>query len=121
MTNAKKYKTAEERARVFERWCDNGVGQGAFKKCLANRCIVCVLKWLDLEFEEEKPLPCPCCGRKTVTNIGHLFQNKLHHWVECTNPDCMYRSGHFLARSDAIQTHNRMAQAVIEAGKKEEK
>lgn len=117
MKNGDRYKTPDERTKAFNKWCDNGVGKGAFKKCLANRCIDCFIRWLDLEAEDEELLKCPYCGGKTVMNLGHLFQNKLHHWVECTNFDCMYRSGHFLYRSDAIQKHNRVARAVMESNK----
>lgn len=65
MTNEEKYKTPEERNKAFHRFCKS-----------VNDCSVCPLgkvpnlrcpfAWLALEAEEEKPLPCPFCGRNAV-------------------------------------------------------
>lgn len=65
MTNAQRFKTAEERARAFSKFCSNGLCVECciwrkFKK-ISN----CKFIWLDLEYEE-KPKPCPFCGHTEV-------------------------------------------------------
>lgn len=112
MTNAEKYKTAEERASAFMSYCDGGVAQGTYKRCLDGRCVVCVLKWLDLDYKEEKTLPCPFCGSMLIPYdlCGFSFS--------CA---CGYRTALKDSRDKAIAAHNRVARAVMAAEKKVEK
>ena len=119
ITNAEKYRTAEERAKAFNCFCSG-------KSC--GECVMaehnkpysvdcCMAFWLEREYDEEDVLPCPFCGGSTALNVGHLMGNVLRHWVDCTDPKCMYRSGHYNDRKDAIAGHNRVARWVMEAKK----
>lgn len=62
MLNQERYKTPEERAEAFRKFCTP-------KKCAECECTkqrkmglsLCEYVWLTLEAEEEKPLPCPFC------------------------------------------------------------
>lgn len=65
MTNAEKFKTAEERQKAFMKFCSN-------KSC--SKCHIwrefkqitnCKFIWLDIEYEET-PKPCPFCGHTEV-------------------------------------------------------
>jgi len=68
MKNSEKYKTVEERASAFKRFCDD-----MHKKHISGPCPSCpafgnqcAFRWLDLEAEEEKPQPCPFCGWDSI-------------------------------------------------------
>lgn len=117
MTNAEKYKTTEERFKALNKWCDSGVKQGS-SKCLSNGCIKCTLKWLELEAEEEEPLPCPFCGFRCFAAKSICGKT----WrVFCEqNISCAYSSGAYATKDDAIAAHNRVARAVVAAEKKED-
>lgn len=125
MLNSEKFKTAEERAEVFEKFCHG-------KNC--DDCILrlshckysvdaCLAFWLDLEAEDEKPLPCPFCGSECeLHEIWDKEECKsVGYNVRCTM--CEYKSPWACKYdgSDAISAHNRVARAVMDAGKKEEK
>lgn len=56
--------------------------------------------------EEEKPLPCPFCGRDVEVHL-----DAPEEWVSC---QCGYSSK---MGNCAIANHNRVARAVIEAKK----
>ena len=122
MTNEQKYKTTEERIKAFDDFCK---GQGdrcnhceiARKRLSISRRSECVVYWLALEAEEEKPEPCFYCGNKylAITKDGNNLWS-----VSCTA--CLYESRHHADRDTAISAHNRMARAVMaskesEAGK----
>ena len=113
MTNEQKYKTAEERIKAFDDFCK---GQGdrcnhceiAKKRLSISRRSECVVYWLALEADEEKPEPCPFCGNKylAITKDGN------NRWsVSCTA--CLYESRHHADRDTAIAAHNRVARAVM--------
>lgn len=117
MKNSEKFQTAEGRARAFSSYCDGGAERGAFKRCLAGRCIECVLKWLDLEAEEEKIEDCPYCGGKCYAE-----DDDGRHRVFChKDMSCRYSSGTYTTEHEAIAAHNHFAHSVMEAGKKEAK
>ena len=66
MTNVEKYKTTNDRVYAFRKYCrDKGTCHGcALNETGVSRTICvdrCILNWLALEAEEEKPLPCPFC------------------------------------------------------------
>jgi len=116
MTNGEKYKTVKERTEAFDAFCDSH----------SSKCEGCPLEkacdddsyafaWLELEAEDEKPLPCPFCGGGVVIQSGRL---------ECTRPCCGYgiRVGSNYRNADeAIAAHNRVARAVADAKEKEAK
>ena len=71
MTNGEKYRSIDDRVTAFRRYCaDIGCPNCCIKpyaEAKHNMCVDrCILKWLALEAEEEKPLPCPFCGRNAV-------------------------------------------------------
>lgn len=105
MTNAEKYKTTEERFKALNKWCDSGVKQGS-SKCLSNGCIKCTLKWLELEAEEEEPLPCPFCGG----GVDVISTSDIN-LVSCAK-GCGYYSKGCESTESAIAAHNRVARAV---------
>lgn len=123
MKNSEKFKTAEERAKAFTKWCaekqKTAIGKVAKHECsdcpLDEHTPCCFFFWLDLEAEEEKPLPCPFCGSNTVVKSNVTVRHVDNHLVECTN--CQYRSEEKFDRDCAIAAHNRVARAVMEAGK----
>lgn len=73
MTNGEKYVTAHERAEAFRKYCEKTHDIAGGPCVTQERCSICSLKWLDLECEEEKPLPCPFCasGETKVVGINH--------------------------------------------------
>lgn len=81
MTNKEKYTTTEERVTTFRKFCRS---QKRCDMCPASRsqskskCEFgfdwCALAWLALEYkDEEKPLPCPCCGSR--------FDRRAINWL----------------------------------------
>lgn len=110
MTNAEKYKTAEERARAFESTCFK---TRQMKQCEdALSCTECKFAWLDQETDAEKPLPCPFCGDEVETAETLVGKKGF----SCS---CGYTSKAEFGWDAAIAAHNRVARAVMEAGKKE--
>lgn len=74
MTNGEKYKTAQELAEAFDKFCNKSSADCCLDKLdLTNRNEDCAFAWLDLESEEKKPLPCPfcCSGETKVIGINH--------------------------------------------------
>lgn len=112
MTNFEKYKTAEERVKAFEDWWNIRGGCG---NCVLLNKANCALYWLDLEAEEEKPLPCPYCGSNTVITSHDTVCHVNKYCIECT--ECSYRSEKKFQKEGAIAAHNRVAKAVMEAKK----
>ena len=126
MTNAEKFKTAEERARAFGKWHEEYCGmRGVCAK--DDVCAHTVFHWLDLEAEEEIE-DCPYCGRRCVAVDGSKIRPDRHgvrpySYVKCES--CGYES---IATNDydksgikdIIDAHNRVARAVMEVGKKKE-
>ena len=114
MLNSQKFTTAEERGRAFDRWCR---GNNGCDRCTLHDAgielstCVCSFYWLDLEAEEEKPLPCPYCGGETEVVGTGAYQ------VVCMK--CMYASAMRADMDLCVSDHNRVARAVMEAGKKE--
>ena len=111
MKNFEKFKTTRERFDEF------------FKVCASSRCDLCklsgnnrhgssaecALAWLDLEAETEddNPMPCPFCEGECSINTS---QGRV--CIECDNLICLYFSGSYSTKSDAIAAHNRMCKAV---------
>ena len=126
MKNFEKYKTAEDRVYAFREFCNPIVRscQTACKMSNADKFggvdpMKCFSNWLELEAEDEKPLPCPFCGGETHTNSGHILADVVHHWVDCISPECMYRSAHCTDRAKSIAAHNRLCRAVMAAKESE--
>lgn len=114
MTNAQKYKTAEERKAAHTEYCKGKLD------CLDDRgndtkCTDCAFNWLALEAEDEKLEPCPFCGSETFVNT-----HSEGHEVRCETRHC-YVGRTFECRTAAIAAHNRVARAVRAAKESEAK
>lgn len=95
MTNGEKYKTAKEREDAYTEFRNK------------TRSEIGRFAWLDLEAEEEKPMPCPFCASdcSVIDNGGDLF-------VQCSNDDCQYSGKLTTTKDAAIAAHNRVCKAV---------
>lgn len=105
MKNFEKYKTAEDRANAFYEWCCKTKHDHECEDAIS--CDECHFAWLDLEAEEEKPLPCPLCGSR-MRVLGAL--------LKCTS--CKLTFSYGLTTNDVTSAFNRVARAVMEAEKK---
>lgn len=96
MKNFEKYTSAKERLDAF---CD-----------LCNRLgtlmeVSGFAQWLDLEVEEDKPMPCPFCGGDVeITDEGTMEEH-----LYC---GCGYASRNACEDYDYIADHNRVCKAV---------
>lgn len=113
MTNSEKFKTAEERARAFEKYCALLTCKQCevCRKKLNHSVYTCLAFWLDLEAEEEKPLPRPFCGN----DVRPYDFDGITYACECG-----YRSQVKSLIGEAIAAHNRLARSLIDAMKREE-
>jgi len=109
MTNGEKYKTVQERAIAFNRFCafdNNGMCE---KDCVLDKenftCGGCAFHWLELEAKEEKPLPCPFCGNEMDISASYCA-------IVC--PQCGYRSPINSDVKTAIAAHNKVAKKCME-------
>lgn len=109
MINGEKYKTAKERDVAWLDYCakfevcegcplldrqDNGDGK-------------CQFLWLELDAEEEKPMPCPFCEMNTV----EFVHSKTGRVLSCSF--CGYSTGDSCnTDAEAIAAHNRVCKAV---------
>lgn len=107
-TNLERYKTVEGRAKAFREFCESHAECAGC--CLRESGFDCKFAWLELEAEEEKPLPCPICGSPCL-----VYDNV----VECSSGECAYtcwRKGYSPEMN--IDVHNRVARAVMAMEKK---
>lgn len=104
MTNGEKYVTAHERAKAFTEYCRAAE--------LNHRENVGAFMWLNLEAEEEKILPCPFCGSKCEVSEDGMN-------VVCQA--CGYNGPVYGCYDMAVEAHNRVARAVMEAKESEAK
>lgn len=117
MTNAEKFKAAEVRAKEFGKWCEkNKIFDSHGNTACAWRCVFCTFAWLDREAEDDEPLPCPFCGNNSVLIVNDK-SSPMPWSVKCS---CGYSSERTPDKELTIAAHNRVARAVMEAGKKEE-
>lgn len=113
MKNSEKFKTADERESAFTAYCQElRCGQPD------HTCTIptwrCALRWLDLEAEAEKPLPCPFCGGTDV-----VIQDVGGFELACQM--CGFHTPSYMDAKKLISEYQRVARAVMEAGKKDEK
>lgn len=113
MKNGEKYKTAEERVKAFGKWCHSTSRSDCYK---FENCETCAFSWLDMEAGEEKSMPCPFCGNINSLHVVVDCQN--HAQIRCT---CGYHGAWYDDNETAIEEHNRVARAVMEADKKGDK
>lgn len=114
MKNGEKYAEVKERVARFGRFCD------------ANDCETCRLggddcglqacgiRWLDLEAEVEKPLPCPFCGGEVFVGSAATYTDGDRRvQMKCRDDDnCGYCGPMRLSEEDAVAAHNRVAKAA---------
>lgn len=110
MTNEQKYKTPEERAEAYTEFCVS-------KKCDECECAkhghkgisLCEFRWLTLEAEEEKPLPCPFCGGDNIdifeTDFGQS-EEPYQFAVKCKSCGALVSAED---KAEAIAAWNRRA------------
>lgn len=117
MKNFEKYKTAKERHEAFYKFCQGKTCDRCVLGCNHYKsAISCALEWIDLESEEEKPLPCPFCGKECSSSVCREDNCGV---VACNY--CGYRSSHTATREGAILNHNRICRAVAAYNKSEVK
>lgn len=107
MKNFEKFKTVDDRANGYEDFCSN------------HECEYCPLNntkpdcgqsrgqfaWLDLEADQEQPLPCPCCGNIKMEKNGYISPDQRFD-ISC--PSCGYRSPWEMNLDAAIARHNKL-------------
>lgn len=97
MKNFEKYKTKNERMDAFEKYCETHSEW--------FRAPSCAFAWLDLEVEEEKPMPCPYCG----SEVG-LVKTPDNFWQTICHACCAKSMMH-ANKEVVVRTHNRMCNA----------
>ena len=110
MTNGEKFKTESERMRAFNHVC----GPCEKVNCDRSNALECFNAWLSDEAEEEIALPCPFCGGTDV-----VMQDVGGFELACQG--CGFHTPSYMDREQLISEYQRVARAVMEAGKKEEK
>jgi Lar family restriction alleviation protein len=89
MTNGEKFKTAEERGKMFNAYCHSQLCDDCeLNKFNERQESSCYFHWLDLEHKEELK-NCPFCGGKAGVVSG-IHEGCEYHWVECS--ECYGRS-----------------------------
>lgn len=104
MTNEQRYKTVEERSEAFQCYCRNA---GCCASCAISNSMPsfrCLFEWLALEAEEEKPLPCPCCGGEAQVLSGGS-DHQYWEYVQCDS--CKLRTAEESTRGAAVAKWNR--------------
>lgn len=110
MTNAEKFKTAEERAIAFRKFCVKKICKGSEANCIFSGKMHdkikhnCEFAWLDLEYKEELR-PCPFCGDEAV-----IFSvEEGVYCVSCTSDSCIANvaTQTFSSEEEAIAAWNR--------------
>lgn len=104
MTNEERYRAPVERAKAFRKFCIS-------MKCAECECTkqrktglsLCGFAWLTLEAEEDKPLPCPCCGHEASIITDN---DKGSFTVGCGACGCQLTR---FSREHAIEAWNRRA------------
>lgn len=112
MLNSEKYKTAKERTIAFDVYCRK-ICTNEDGYCNHSEC---AFSWLDLDADEEKIENCPYCGRTCYA----LNDDGKYRVICHADMSCRYSSSLYTTEHEAIAHHNRVARAVMEAGKKEE-
>ena len=115
MTNAERFKTAEERAKAFNKFC---IGKKCCSCELSTNVHVtisdCAFRWLDLDAEDEKPLPCPFCGGTDI-----VMQDVGGFELACQG--CGFHTPAYMEKEKLISEYQRVARAVIVANESEAK
>ena len=115
--NFEKYKTAAERTRAHIAFCrKNNCSECPARADNAD----CRFAWLDLEAEPkaEKPLSCPFCGSDVFVGPTADTNGNRSLQMKCKDDcNCGYCGPMRLTKYEAVDAHNRVARAVIDAKK----
>ncbi len=72
MINGEMFKSAEERGRAFNEYCNKQqCRECELRNFHGRKETNCAFQWLDLEYEEELK-PCPFCGNESVRVYKHV-------------------------------------------------
>lgn len=112
MTNGEKYRTVKERYYAFRQTFGTKCEDCQYLPLCSCDLSECIVRWLDLEAEVEKILPCPYCGGTTEIAGDGTYQ------VVCMK--CMYASAMRADMDWCIADHNRVARDVMAAEMKKE-
>lgn len=105
MTNGENYKTAKERRKAYMEYIAKE----------DSPSVICEFAWLELEAEEEKPMPCPYCGSECKGIDGKKFKpdrNGVRPYTLVRCSQCTYESKCENSIAEAIAAHNRVCKAV---------
>ena len=121
LTNEQRYKTPKERGKAFTEWC---CCHSSCRTCEIDKFTHdskgegCLFYWLALEADEEKPEPCPFCGKEVVVGFSENIHKEKYRQVWCSDGErCGYECVMKKTEEEAIAAHNRVCRAV-EAVKK---
>ena len=113
MTNGEKYRTVKERYHAFRKTFGTKCEDCQWVSLCSHDLSECIIRWLYMEAEEVKILPCPYCGGEC-----EVVSHSEGHEVKCMSRYC-YVGKTFESKYDAIAAHNRVARAVMEDANKE--
>lgn len=108
MKNSERYKSVKERLDAFRNLCN---------RCGTLMEVSGFAQWLDLEADEEKPMPCFYCGG----NVNVYDYNRVGHTVKFICDKCGAELSLNVNKADAVAAHNRVCKAVAEYKKGEVK
>jgi len=109
--NSEVYKTAQEQAEAFNRFCINTTMScdGCVLSEIHDENInQCRFAFLNLEAEEEKPLPCPFCKHPQV----RVYADENKKRVYC--PECGFSMPWRGLDEDVYDEYNRVAKKCME-------
>lgn len=110
MKNSEKFKSIQERSDAFRGFCRSRHCQDCELDPTQDN-IECAYAWLNLEAEEEKPMPCPFCGGTQLEEPYALDRgHKEDYTVWC--PQCGYRSCFCNTKEGAIARHNALCRRL---------
>ena len=90
ITNAERFKTAEERTIAFRKTCNGNCEDcKVFEVKNYRHNLNCPFLWLEIEADEEVPHSCPFCGSEARIRHNIHDDGCLHdYYIECGNPNC---------------------------------
>lgn len=101
MTNGERYKTAAERYEAFLNTFSTDCDDCKYSKVCSYTYSECSLRWLEMEANVEKPLPCMCCGGRMGIHGNALA---------CTK--CGLRISYGVTTNEVTDVYNRVARAM---------
>ena len=113
ITNAEKFKTAEERTLEFNKACKGKCSTCKIFEAKKHRHETnCPFVWLEMKADVEMPLPCPFCGSRAHERCHIRDDGRPHKYsIECGNPNCRISPDtyYYETRDEAIAAWNKRA------------